>query len=101
MQQVPQIALAWDNWAKSSPAVHRYLSWAMSGGGAIGVVVAHVPIIVILLQHHGPDRDRYFPPAPPPADTNGADPSANGEAPWEGPGPVSSGYVPGAADRAR
>ena len=100
MAQVPQIALAWDNWAKSSPTVHKYLSWAMAGGGAVGVVVAHLPIVILVVQHHGPDRERYFPPAPPP-DLDGAAANGHAETPWAGPGPVSSGYVPGSADNAR
>jgi hypothetical protein len=101
MQQVPQIALAWDNWAKSSPTVHKYLSWALAGGGGVGVVIAHLPIILIIVQHHGPDRHRYFPPAPPPDPDDAVSANGHGEAPWSGPGPVSSGYVPGSADHAR
>jgi len=99
--QVPQIALAWDTWARSNPMVHRYLSLALSGGGAVGVVIAHAPIVIMVLQHHGPNRDQYFPPPPPPEAGNGPGPEANGETPWQNGDPLASGYVAGSADRAR
>jgi hypothetical protein len=95
LQQVPQIVNAWDSWAASSPAVRRALGMAMAGAGPLGVVIAHVPIFLVVAAHHGPNREQYFPPAPPPADygMNGAaaEAGAGGAAAYAG-GPIGSEY---------
>jgi hypothetical protein len=69
MRQVPTIARAWDNWARTNPTVHRFLTAMVSSSGPIEVAVSTIPIVLVVVAHHGPDRDRfeaYATGAPPP-----------------------------------
>lgn len=89
LEQVPQIVAAWDSWAASSPAVRRTLTMAMAGAGPIGVVMAHLPIVLVVAAHHGPNREQLFAAAPDPAgDVDGA----AGQVPYPD-GPVASEYA--------
>lgn len=50
----PMIAKAWNDWAQSNPAVYRVLTSMSGGAGPIGVAMAHLPLIMVVVQHHGP-----------------------------------------------
>lgn len=52
--QVPMLAQSWDNWARSNPKVHAFLTQTFSGAGALGVLFAHAPIVLAVVKHHGP-----------------------------------------------
>jgi hypothetical protein len=68
MRQVPAIARAWDNWARTNPTVRRFLTAMVSSSGPIEVAISTIPIVLVVVAHHGPDRARFeaFAGAPPP-----------------------------------
>lgn len=71
LDAIPGIVDAWDAWASSNPQVHRYLSMVLAGGGPIGIIAAHLPLVTVMVQHHGPKAQQQqhqaradIPPSP-------------------------------------
>jgi hypothetical protein len=59
LRQVPTIARAWDNWAKTNPTVHRFLSSMVASSGPIEVAIATLPVAFVIVAHHGPNRAQF------------------------------------------
>lgn len=101
-QMAPELAVRWDNYAQTNERVHQWVSNFMVGGGLFGVVAAHLPLAVIVVQHHGPAarlaraQAEAEMMAAAQAEAAGVDPGSYFP-PAEAYGP----YEPGSADAAR
>lgn len=58
-RQAEALAIAWDNWATKDPKVKAVLTKVLGHAtGGASVVVAHLPIAMVIMQHHGPAAQR-------------------------------------------
>lgn len=53
-ENAPVVAEAWIQLASNNPAVARALNALSTGGGALAVLAAHLPIVLMVAAHHGP-----------------------------------------------
>lgn len=54
MGQAEAIGAAWETWADQNPRVRKVLEQFAVGGGALPVVLAHLPLVLAVIQHHTP-----------------------------------------------
>lgn len=79
VENAENCAEAWEKYAKTNPAIRRALMRFIQTSAVSEVVLAHVPIVMGILQAHGPDniKDKLVMFSAAPETSNG---SSNGHA---------------------
>jgi hypothetical protein len=60
VEMAPGLAETWNTAAQSNPTLHRYLSTFMASGSLMAVAVAHLPLAVVVVSHHGRVSEEYL-----------------------------------------